>query len=67
MRIHIHVFCLEQFTASSGKLPTAPQVEGARSPSESVDTRISIAPEQPPVEGISSLSMSSRVGRLVLR
>ena len=65
--MRIHRLCLEQFTASSGKLPIAPQVEGAHSPSESVKTRISIAQEQPPLKGTSILPRSSGVGRLVRR
>ena len=65
--MRIHRLCLEQFTASSGKLPITSQVEGVHSPSESVKTRISIAPKQPPLKGTSILPTSSGVGRLVRR
>ena len=65
--MRIHKLCLEKFTASSCKLPIAPQVEGAHSPSASMETHISIAPEQSPKEGTSSPSTSSGVGRLVRR
>jgi len=65
--MRIHILCLEQFTASSDKLPIAPQVEGVHSPSESVKTRICIAQEQQPLKGTSILPTSSGVGRLVLR
>lgn len=61
IRIALEHLATSESRISPGKLPIAPQMEGAQSPSESVEIRITTAPEQPPEEGTTRLSTGTEL------
>ena len=57
---HLEIFIVLESLKESFA-PSSPLEEGAQSPSESVDTRKPLPPEQPTVEGIAGLSTSTEL------
>lgn len=59
--LRIRIFLEQRMSPIPCKLPSAQQMEGPQSPSESVETRIPTAPEQPPEEGTTRLSTGTEL------